>query len=197
MQIFNLHTSWSRDSPDKGFKRFGVLWQLLFKGIFEREKINWRLWYFRYVLPTSLRWFYTYLHYWKVYRMVTNNRWCQGFRYWPQCYFPALKSISDQRTEMCSRRHGRGYFWRTSATEDMYIVLLAKRDLLTKDNQVAKQFLAVTGKHISQKTLARRLDQGGLFARWLVLCAHCRVFTIVPFCNVVTKNVYACVLMSE
>ncbi|GFW85413.1 transposable element Tcb2 transposase [Trichonephila clavipes] len=54
---------------------------------------------------------------------------------------------SFKTTGMCSRRHGE-------------VVL----------EQVANQFLAASGKQISQKTVARRLRGGGLYARRPVVC---------------------------
>ncbi|GFV66731.1 hypothetical protein TNCV_1646101 [Trichonephila clavipes] len=49
--------------------------------------------------------------------------------------------------------------------EDRYIVLSAKRNRRTTAQQVANQFLAASGKQISQKTVVRRLRKGGLYAR--------------------------------
>ncbi|GFW49261.1 transposable element Tcb2 transposase [Trichonephila clavipes] len=54
---------------------------------------------------------------------------------------------SFKTTGMCSRRHGE-------------VVL----------EQVANQFLVASGKQISQKTVARRLRGGGLYARRPVVC---------------------------
>ncbi|GFV28321.1 transposable element Tcb1 transposase [Trichonephila clavipes] len=53
---------------------------------------------------------------------------------------------SFKTTGMCSRRHGE-------------VVL-----------EVANQFLAASGKQISRKTVARRLREGGLYARRPVVC---------------------------
>ncbi|GFY20844.1 transposable element Tcb2 transposase [Trichonephila clavipes] len=45
-----------------------------------------------------------------------------------------------------------------------------KRNRCTSAQQVANQFLAVSGKQISRKTVARRLRRGGLYARRPVVC---------------------------
>ncbi|GFW29562.1 HTH_Tnp_Tc3_2 domain-containing protein [Trichonephila clavipes] len=45
-----------------------------------------------------------------------------------------------------------------------------KRNRRTTAQQVANQFLAASGKQISQKTVARRLRGGGLYARRPVVC---------------------------
>ncbi|GFY17672.1 transposable element Tcb2 transposase [Trichonephila clavipes] len=77
---------------------------------------------------------------------------------------------SFKTTGMCSRRHGGGRVRSTMPAEDRYIVLLAKRNRRTTAQQVANQFLAASGKQISQKTVARRLRGGGLYARRPVVC---------------------------
>ncbi|GFU76876.1 transposable element Tcb2 transposase [Trichonephila clavipes] len=71
---------------------------------------------------------------------------------------------------MCSRRHGGGRVRSTTPAEDRYIVLSAKRNRRTTDQQVENQFLAASGKQISRKTIARRLRGGGLYARRPVVC---------------------------
>ncbi|GFV43653.1 transposable element Tcb2 transposase [Trichonephila clavipes] len=76
---------------------------------------------------------------------------------------------SFKTTGMCSRRHGGGRVRSTMPAEDRYIVLSAKRNRRTTAQQVANQFLAASGKQISQKTVARRLREG-LCARRPVVC---------------------------
>ncbi|GFV46562.1 transposable element Tcb2 transposase [Trichonephila clavipes] len=77
---------------------------------------------------------------------------------------------SFKTTGMCSRRHGGGRVRSTTPEEDIYIVLSAKRNRRTTAQQVVNQFLAASGKQISQKTVARRLRGGGLYARRPVVC---------------------------
>ncbi|GFX74802.1 HTH_Tnp_Tc3_2 domain-containing protein [Trichonephila clavipes] len=77
---------------------------------------------------------------------------------------------SFKTTGMCSRRHGGGRVRSATPAEDRYIVLSAKRNRRTTAQQVANQFLAVSGKQISRKTVARRLRGGGLYARRPVVC---------------------------
>ncbi|GFS53484.1 transposable element Tcb2 transposase [Trichonephila clavipes] len=77
---------------------------------------------------------------------------------------------SFKTTGMCSRRHGGGRVRSTTPAEDRYIVLSAKRNRLTTAQQVANQFLAASRKQISRKTVARRLREGGLYARRPVVC---------------------------
>ncbi|GFW07078.1 transposable element Tcb2 transposase [Trichonephila clavipes] len=77
---------------------------------------------------------------------------------------------SFKTTGMCNRRHGGGRVRSTTPAEDRYIVLSAKRSRRTTAQHVANQFLAASGKHISRKTVARRLRGGGLYARRPVMC---------------------------
>ncbi|GFW75193.1 HTH_Tnp_Tc3_2 domain-containing protein [Trichonephila clavipes] len=60
---------------------------------------------------------------------------------------------SFKTTGMSSRRHGGGRVRSTTPAEDRYIVLSAKRNRRTTAQQVANQFLAASGKQISQKLL--------------------------------------------
>ncbi|GFW86384.1 transposable element Tcb1 transposase [Trichonephila clavipes] len=71
---------------------------------------------------------------------------------------------SLKTTGMCSRRHGGGRVRSTTPAEDRYIVLSVKRNRRTTAQQVANQFLTASGKQISQKTVARLLRGGGLYA---------------------------------
>ncbi|GFW69611.1 transposable element Tcb2 transposase [Trichonephila clavipes] len=77
---------------------------------------------------------------------------------------------SFKTTGMCSRRHGGGRVRSTTPAEDRYIVLSAKRNRRTTAQQVVNQFLAASGKQISRKTVFRRLEGGGLYARRPVVC---------------------------
>ncbi|GFX91853.1 transposable element Tc1 transposase [Trichonephila clavipes] len=47
---------------------------------------------------------------------------------------------------------------------------ISKRNRRTTAQQVENQFLAASGKQISRKTVARRLREGGLYARRPVVC---------------------------
>ncbi|GFV04707.1 transposable element Tc1 transposase [Trichonephila clavipes] len=77
---------------------------------------------------------------------------------------------SFKTTGMCSRRHGEVAVRSTTPAEDRYIALSAKRNIRTTAQHVANQFLAASGKQISRKTVARRLREGGLYARRSVMC---------------------------
>ena len=64
---------------------------------------------------------------------------------------------------------GREQYVMMTAKEDQYILIPAKRNRRSTAIEIANQFLA-TGKRISRKTVARRLHQGGLYARRRVVC---------------------------
>ncbi|GFU89089.1 transposable element Tcb1 transposase [Trichonephila clavipes] len=109
---------------------------------------------------------------------------------------------SFKTTGMCSRRHGGGRVRSTTPAEDRYIVLSAKRNRRTTAQQVANQFLAVSGKQISRKTVARRL-RGGLYARRPVVCvplARQHRTARLQWCREHhnwTEKDWACVLFSD
>ncbi|GFW45220.1 transposable element Tcb2 transposase [Trichonephila clavipes] len=104
---------------------------------------------------------------------------------------------------MCSRRHGGGRVRSTTPAEDKYIVLSAKRNRRTTDQQVANQFLPASGKQISRKTVARRLRGGGLYARrpvvYIPLTRQHRTAHLQWCCehHNWTEQDWACVLFSD
>ncbi|GFV86115.1 transposable element Tcb2 transposase [Trichonephila clavipes] len=104
---------------------------------------------------------------------------------------------------MCSRRHGGGRVRSTTPAKDRYIVLSAKRNRRTTAQQVANQFLAASGKQIFQKTVARRLRGGGLYARRPVVCVPLtrqHRTARLQWCREhhnLTEQDWACVLFSD
>ncbi|GFW23211.1 hypothetical protein TNCV_3803111 [Trichonephila clavipes] len=85
---------------------------------------------------------------------------------------------------LCQQTARGGRVRSTTPAEDRYIVLSAKRNRRTTAQQVANQFLAASGKQISQKTVARRLKGGGLYARRPVVCVPLtRQHPVLPVCN--------------
>ncbi|GFW88607.1 transposable element Tcb1 transposase [Trichonephila clavipes] len=107
-----------------------------------------------------------------------NNRCCQEFDIAHSVVSRLWKSFKT--TGMCSRRHGGGRVRSTMPAEDRYIVLSAKRNRRTTAQQVANQFLAASGKQISQKTVARRL-KGGRTLRTQTYCV-CPIDQTAPYC---------------
>ncbi|GFU85968.1 transposable element Tcb2 transposase [Trichonephila clavipes] len=79
-----------------------------------------------------------------------------------------LQKMGVEPGEFSTARGGR--VRSSTPAEDRYIVLSAKRNRRITAHQVANQFLAASEKHISRKTVARRLRGGGLYARRPVVC---------------------------
>ncbi|GFU98843.1 HTH_Tnp_Tc3_2 domain-containing protein [Trichonephila clavipes] len=86
---------------------------------------------------------------------------------------------SFKTTGMSSRRYGGGRVRSTKPAEDRYIFLSAKRNRRTTAQQVANQFLAASGKQISQKTCqtfeATRTKR-------TQTCCMCPIDQTAPYC---------------
>lgn len=70
-----------------------------------------------------------------------------------------------QTTGTAVRKVGGGRPRKTTAVDDRYIVLQAKRARSQSASAIAQQLCAATGRQVSRFTVARRLHKGGLFAR--------------------------------
>ena len=75
-----------------------------------------------------------------------------------------------QNSGTVSRRSGQGRPRATTANEDRYLVLSAKRQRTSTATQLSRDLAAATGTSVSRKTVARRLHETGLYARKLVMC---------------------------
>ena len=75
-----------------------------------------------------------------------------------------------QRTGTAVRRFSRGRPRTTTAADDRYIVLQARRNRRLTAGQIARHTQQSTGRRISRFTVARKLNNGGLFARRPVRC---------------------------
>ncbi|GFV65094.1 transposable element Tc1 transposase [Trichonephila clavipes] len=96
-----------------------------------------------------------------------------GVRHRSQRCFTAVKSFKT--TGMCSRRHGGGRVRSTTPAEDRYIILSAKRNRRTTDQQVEISFLLPQESRSPEKLLRG----GGLYARRLVVCP---IDQTAPYC---------------
>lgn len=70
-----------------------------------------------------------------------------------------------QMTGTAVRKVGGGRPRKTTASDDRYIVVQAKRDRNQTAGNIAQQLRTATGRLVSRFTVARRLHKGGLFAR--------------------------------
>ncbi|GFV79056.1 transposable element Tcb2 transposase [Trichonephila clavipes] len=69
-----------------------------------------------------------------------------------------------QTTGTAVRKVGGGRPRTTTAGDDRYIILQAKRGLRKSANVNAQQLSTATGRQVSRFTVARHLHKGGLFA---------------------------------
>ncbi|GFX60553.1 HTH_Tnp_Tc3_2 domain-containing protein [Trichonephila clavipes] len=76
------------------------------------------------------------------------------------------RKITDVAKEFDIAHSVVSRLWKTFKTTGM----CSRRNKRTTAQQVANQFLAVSGKQISRKTVARRLRGGGLYALRPVVC---------------------------
>ncbi|GFX42224.1 transposable element Tcb2 transposase [Trichonephila clavipes] len=70
-----------------------------------------------------------------------------------------------QTTGTAVRKVGGGRPRTTTAEDDRYIILHAKRGRRQSASVIAQQLSTATGRQVSRFTVARRLHKGGLFAR--------------------------------
>lgn len=150
--LFYFQVFLFRDNAVKGFKR---IWPAL---VVIAECDIWRrrnqLITFRYVLSALLWWFYTWTYYWNCSKKGHTWEMLPESSKSPSVVLRIL--ISLHRTEMCSKRHGRGRLFSMKATESKYIVLASRKYRRTKASQVANQFLAATVNWLIRNAVARR-----------------------------------------
>ncbi|GFU65557.1 transposable element Tcb2 transposase [Trichonephila clavipes] len=70
-----------------------------------------------------------------------------------------------QTTGTAVRKVGGGRPRTTTAGDDRYIILQAKRGRRQSESVIAQQLSTATGRQVSRFTVARRPHKGGLFAR--------------------------------
>ncbi|GFT68827.1 transposable element Tcb2 transposase [Trichonephila clavipes] len=97
-----------------------------------------------------------------------NNRCCQEFDIAHSVVSRLWKSFKT--TGMCSRRHGGGRVRSTTPAEDRYIILSAKGTGVPQLSRWQISFLLPQESRSPEKTVARRLRGGGLYARRPVVC---------------------------
>ncbi|GFV45620.1 transposable element Tcb2 transposase [Trichonephila clavipes] len=80
-----------------------------------------------------------------------------------------------QTTGTAVRKIGGGRPRTTTAADDRYIILQAKRGRRQSTTVIAQQLSTATGRQESRFTVARRLHKGGLFARHPERCLPLKV----------------------
>ncbi|GBL74807.1 Transposable element Tcb1 transposase [Araneus ventricosus] len=78
--------------------------------------------------------------------------------------------LGELRDQNASRRRGSGRRRITTTADDRYLLQCARRRRTLTARQLASQFSAAAGRHISRQTVSSRLHEGGLFARRPVVC---------------------------
>ncbi|GFT52070.1 transposable element Tcb2 transposase [Trichonephila clavipes] len=118
------------------------------------------------------------LHTWK------NDRKAGGGAYRHQCCCRVRnqqKSVVSrawkafQTTGIAVRKIGGGRPRTTTAGDDRYIILQAKRGRRQSASVIVQQLSTATGRQVSRFTVARRLHKGGLFARRPERCLPLKV----------------------
>ncbi|GFV85995.1 transposable element Tcb2 transposase [Trichonephila clavipes] len=80
-----------------------------------------------------------------------------------------------QTTGTAVRKFGGGRPRTTTAGDDRYIILQAKRGRRQSASVIAQQLSIETGRQVSRFTVARHLHKGGLFARRPERCLPLKV----------------------
>ncbi|GFV78022.1 transposable element Tcb2 transposase [Trichonephila clavipes] len=95
--------------------------------------------------------------------------------------FGIIKSVVSrawkafQTTGTALRKVGGGRLRTTTAGDDRYIILHAKRGRRQSGSVIAQQISTATGRQVSQFTVARRLHKEGLFIRRPERCLPLKV----------------------
>ncbi|GFX24392.1 transposable element Tcb2 transposase [Trichonephila clavipes] len=76
-----------------------------------------------------------------------------------------ISGTKRQKRRTAVRKVGGGRPWTTTAGDERYIILQAKRGRLQSASVIAQQLSTATGRQVSRFTVARRLRKGGLFVR--------------------------------
>ncbi|GBO24609.1 Transposable element Tc1 transposase [Araneus ventricosus] len=73
-------------------------------------------------------------------------------------------------TGSIERKHGQGRPRTTTATEDRYLSIIARRNSSATASQLSRDLYAATGTRVSRVTVSKRLHETGLFARRPAVC---------------------------
>ncbi|GFV84214.1 transposable element Tcb2 transposase [Trichonephila clavipes] len=88
-----------------------------------------------------------------------------------------------QTTGTAVRKVGGGRPRTTTAGDDRYIILQAKRGQRQSASVIAQQFSTASGRQVSRFTVARRLHKGGLFAHRPKRCLPLKVDHRLHWCR--------------
>ncbi|GFV84365.1 transposable element Tcb2 transposase [Trichonephila clavipes] len=93
-----------------------------------------------------------------------------------------MQISGTKRQKRPVRKVGGGRPRTTTAGDDRYIILPAKRGRRQSANVIAQQLSTATGRQVSRFSVARRLHKGGLFARRPEHCLPLKVGHRLQWC---------------
>ncbi|GBM12593.1 hypothetical protein AVEN_146776-1 [Araneus ventricosus] len=93
---------------------------------------------------------------------------CREFNLTPSVVRNLWKQFQD--TGSIDRKPGQGRPRATTATEDRYLSIIAKRNRGVTASQLSRVLYAATGTRVSRVTVSKRLHETGLFARRPAVC---------------------------
>ncbi|GFU88414.1 transposable element Tcb2 transposase [Trichonephila clavipes] len=94
-----------------------------------------------------------------------------------------ISGMNRQKRRTAVRKVGGGRLRTTTAGDDRYIILQAKRGRRQSASVIAQQLTSATGRQVSRFTVARRLHKGGLFARRPERCLPMKVGLRLQWCR--------------
>ncbi|GFV59768.1 transposable element Tcb2 transposase [Trichonephila clavipes] len=122
----------------------------------------------KHVVGTTSGCFYPRSNHWEVGGRPQCDKCGCRVRNCSQHRFTTLETISNYRNSYPGFSSGRPRG--TTPADDRYIVLQARRNRRQTAGEIARHTTQATGRPISRFTVARRLHDGGLFARRPVRC---------------------------
>ncbi|GBM94229.1 Transposable element Tcb2 transposase [Araneus ventricosus] len=81
-----------------------------------------------------------------------------------------IRARKFQDTGSIERKPGQGRPRATTATEDRYLFIIARRNRGATASQLSRDLYAATETHVSRVTVSKRLHETGLFARRPAVC---------------------------
>ncbi|GBL73065.1 hypothetical protein AVEN_128223-1 [Araneus ventricosus] len=93
---------------------------------------------------------------------------CREFNLTPSAVCNLWKQFQD--TGSIERKPGQGRPRATTATEDRYLSIIARRNRGATASQLSRDLYAATGTRVSRVTVPKRLHGTGLFARRPAVC---------------------------
>ncbi|GBN38921.1 hypothetical protein AVEN_103449-1 [Araneus ventricosus] len=93
---------------------------------------------------------------------------CREFNLTPSVVCNFWKHFQD--TGSIERKPGQGRPRATTATEDRYLSIIARRNRGATTSQLSRDLYAATGTRVSRVTVSKRLHEIGLFARRPAVC---------------------------